>query len=411
MIRDNAVFDSIEQEFSRQSLHIELIASENIVSRAVLEAQGSILTNKYAEGYPGGRYYAGCEHVDVIEKLAQERACELFDCKFANVQPHSGSQANQAVLLATLVPGDTILGMELNAGGHLTHGHRVSVSGKWFNAIHYDVNSETHLIDMQQVRDLARKHHPKLIICGASAYTQEINFQEFRAIADEVGAILLADIAHYAGLIATQEYPGPFPYAHIATSTTHKTLRGPRGGLILTNEEALYKKINSAVFPGLQGGPLMHAIAGKAVAFGEALQPEFHEYIKQVKQNMVTMSNILQNHGITVLSGGTKCHMLIIDLRHQNVTGKSVEEKLEEIGIICNKNSIPNDTTNPCITSGIRIGTPAITSRGLKEVECMKIANMIAEIIQALSHQQSINITKYQEAVKAICLQHPIYQN
>jgi len=371
---DTEVFNAINLEQKRQHQNIELIASENIVSQDVLAAQGSILTNKYAEGYPAKRYYGGCEYVDIVENLAIERAKKIFGCNFANVQPHSGANANHAVLFAFLQPGDTILGMDIACGGHLTHGAKKTSSGTWFNAITYGVHRETELIDFNEVENLAKTHKPKLIIAGASAYSRVIDFKKFREIADSVGAILMADIAHYAGLIAVDEYPSPFPYAHVVTTTTHKTLRGPRGGMILTNDEDLAKKINSAVFPGTQGGPLMHVIAAKAVAFGEVLNPDFKTYIQQVKKNAKVMADSLQNFGFRIVSGGTDSHMCLIDLTPFNITGKDAEIALDLVNITCNKNMIPFDLKSPFIASGLRFGSPACTTRGFKEAEFKKIA-------------------------------------
>ncbi|MES2214691.1 MAG: serine hydroxymethyltransferase [Pseudomonadota bacterium] len=381
---DPEIFNAIKQEASRQNDWIELIASENFVSSAVLEAQGSIMTNKYAEGYPGKRYYSGCEYVDIAEELAIERAKKLFKCSYANVQPHSGCSANQAVFLALLNPGDTILGMALDSGGHLTHGAAPSMSGKWFNPVHYSVSPKDYLIDYDDLERLADKHKPKLIIAGYSAYPRALDFARFRAIADKVGAYLLADIAHIAGLVVTGHHPSPVGHAHIITSTTHKTLRGPRGGLILANDPEIGKKLNSAVFPGLQGGPLMHIIAAKAVAFGEALRPEFTDYIEQVLKNSKALSKRLADHGYHSLTNGSDNHLLLLDLRSHNITGKAATDSLDRAGITCNKNSVPFDTTSPFITSGIRIGTPACTTRGFKEKEFEKVADMMAEILNGL---------------------------
>ena len=382
---DLPVFAAIDEELSRQREQIELIASENIVSEAVLRAQGSILTNKYAEGYPAKRYYGGCEYVDKVEALAIERACKLFDCKFANVQPHSGSQANQSVMLALLQAGDTILGMDLASGGHLTHGARPNMSGKWFNAISYGVRKDNHLIDYDQIEALALEHKPKLIIAGGSAYARIIDFARFRAIADKVGAILHVDMAHIAGLIAGGVHPSPLPHAHVVTTTTHKTLRGPRGGMVLTNDEIIAKKINSAIFPGLQGGPLMHVIAAKAIAFGEALTDEFKDYSKNVVKNCQTMCDALVEAGYAVVSGGTDTHLALIDLRPKGVKGKYAEHALERANITCNKNGIPFDTEKFTITSGIRIGSPAGTTRGFGEQEFRRIGELMAEVLDALA--------------------------
>ncbi|WP_075214558.1 serine hydroxymethyltransferase [Mongoliimonas terrestris] len=381
---DPEIFASVSKELGRQQHEIELIASENIVSRAVLEAQGSVLTNKYAEGYPGKRYYGGCQFVDIAENLAIERACKLFDCKFANVQPNSGSQANQAVFLALIKPGDTILGLDLASGGHLTHGAKPNLSGKWFHAVAYGVRPQDHRIDMEQVRALAHEHKPKIIIAGGSAYSRVWDFAEFRAIADEVGAYLMVDMAHFAGLVAAGHHPSPFPHAHVATSTTHKTLRGPRGGLVVTNEEDIAKKINSAVFPGLQGGPLMHVIAGKAVAFGEALKPEFKLYIKNVVENARALAETLRRGGVDIVSGGTDNHLMLVDLRPKGLTGKAVEAALGRADITCNKNGVPFDPEKPTITSGIRLGTPAATSRGFGIAEFQEVGSMILAILDGL---------------------------
>ena len=364
---DKDLFDSISKELSRQQNQIELIASENIVSKAVLEAQGSIMTNKYAEGYSAKRYYGGCEFVDIAENLAIDRLKKLYGCQYANVQPHSGAQANQAVFLALIKPGDTILGMSLDAGGHLTHGSRPNQSGKYFNAIQYGINPDTSLIDYDEVKKLAIEHKPNMIIAGGSAYPRNIDFKKFRDIADKVEAYLLVDMAHYSGLVAAKEYPDPLPHAHVVTSTTHKTIRGPRGGMILSNDIDLGKKFNSSVFPGLQGGPLMHVIAAKAVAFGEALQPEFKQYIQQVKKNASVLGEVLMSNGIDIVTGGTDSHMVLVDLRSKKVTGKDAEESLERAGMTCNKNGVANDPNPPTITSGIRLGSPAATTRGFKE--------------------------------------------
>ncbi len=366
---DKDLYQSISQELSRQQNQIELIASENIVSKAVLEAQGSIMTNKYAEGYSAKRYYGGCEFVDIAENLAIDRLKQLYGCSYANVQPHSGAQANQAVFLALIKPGDTILGMSLDAGGHLTHGSRPNQSGKYFNAVQYGINPETSLIDYDEVERLAIEHKPTLIIAGGSAYPRNIDFKKFREIADKIEAYLLVDMAHYSGLVAAKEYPDPLPHAHVVTSTTHKTIRGPRGGMILSNDLDLGKKFNSSVFPGLQGGPLMHVIAAKAVAFGEALQPEFKTYIQQVKKNASILGEVLISNGIDIVTGGTDSHMVLVDLRSKNVTGKDAEESLERAGMTCNKNGVANDPNPPTITSGIRLGSPAATTRGFKEEE------------------------------------------
>lgn len=379
-IQDKELFGAITNELQRQQDQIELIASENFVSKEVLAAIGCVMTNKYAEGYPGRRYYGGCKYVDVAEQLAIDRICQLFKCKYANVQPHSGAQANLAVLYALATPGDTVLGMDLAMGGHLTHGARPTISGKWFHSVGYGLNSDGY-IDYEQVESLAKEHHPKVIIVGASAYSRQIDFAHFRAIADEVGAYLFADVAHYAGLIISGLYPSPMEYAHVVTSTTHKTLRGPRGGIILTNDEKLAEKINKAVFPGVQGGPQMHSIAAKAVAFGEALRPDFKAYAKNVLDNSRAMAGRLKERGLDIISGGTDCHMSIVDLRHLNITGKMAETELEEAGITCNKNAIPFDALPPSQTSGIRIGSAAMTTRGLGTAEFVKIADFIYEIL------------------------------
>lgn len=409
---DKDLFDSISKELSRQQNQVELIASENIVSKAVLEAQGSIMTNKYAEGYSAKRYYGGCEFVDIAENLAIERLKKLYGCQYANVQPHSGAQANQAVFLALIKPGDTILGMSLDAGGHLTHGSRPNQSGKYFNAIQYGINTETSLIDYDEVEKLALEHKPRMIIAGGSAYPRNIDFKKFREIANKVDAYLLVDMAHYSGLVAAKEYPDPLPHAHVVTSTTHKTIRGPRGGMILSNDLDLGKKFNSSVFPGLQGGPLMHVIAAKAVAFGEALQPEFKEYIQQVKKNASVLGEVLMSNGIDIVTGGTDSHMVLVDLRSKNVTGKDAEESLERAGMTCNKNGVANDPNPPTITSGIRLGSPAATTRGFKEEEFKFIGEKISTIINALSSSNSdISMTESSilKEVTDLCSKYPIY--
>ena len=409
---DKDLFDSISNELSRQQNQVELIASENIVSKAVLEAQGSIMTNKYAEGYSAKRYYGGCEFVYIAENLAIERLKKLYGCQYANVQPHSGAQANQAVFLALIKPGDTILGMSLDAGGHLTHGSRPNQSGKYFNAIQYGINPETSLIDYDEVESLAVEHKPSMIIAGGSAYPRNIDFKKFREIADKVDAYLLVDMAHYSGLVAAQEYPDPLPHAHVVTSTTHKTIRGPRGGMILSNDIDLGKKFNSSVFPGLQGGPLMHVIAAKAVAFGEALQPEFKQYIQQVKKNASVLGEVLISNGIDIVTGGTDSHMVLVDLRSKNVTGKDAEESLERAGMTCNKNGVANDPNPPTITSGIRLGSPAATTRGFKEEEFKFIGEKISTIINALSSSNSdISMTESSilKEVTELCAKYPIY--
>ena len=410
---DPELYSSIKKELLRQQEEIELIASENITSRAVMEAQGSIMTNKYAEGYPGKRYYGGCEYVDVAENLAISRACKLFDCNYANVQPNSGSQANQAVFLALLSPGDTILGMSLDGGGHLTHGAKPNLSGKWFNAIQYGVDVNTLEIDYEEVKFLAKKNLPKLIIAGGSAIPRQIDFKKMREIADLVGAYLMVDMAHLSGLVAAKEHPSPFPYAHVVTSTTHKTLRGPRGGIILSNDEILAKKFNSAIFPGLQGGPLMHVIAAKAVAFGEALTPEFKEYTKNVIINAKALSDELINGGLAVITGGTDTHVLLVDLRPKGVTGRATEIALGNANITCNKNSIPFDTEKPTITSGIRLGTPAGTTRGFSQLEFRLIGKMIVKVVDGLGkhgEEENIEIEKsVKQEVLNLCKQFPIY--
>ncbi len=381
---DPELFKSMEGELTRQQQEIELIASENIVSKAVLQAQGSVLTNKYAEGYPGRRYYGGCHYVDIAEELAIERAKELFNADFVNVQPNSGSQANQAVLLAIAKPGDKLLGMSLDAGGHLTHGAKPNMSGKWFQPIQYGLREDTHLIDYDQVRDLAIKEKPAVIIAGASAYSRVIDFKKFREIADEVGAYLMVDMAHYAGLIAGGTYPNPLEYAHVATTTTHKTLRGPRGGMILTNDADIAKKVNSAVFPGLQGGPLMHVIAAKAVAFGEALSPTFKAYAQDIITNARALSDTLIERGVDIVSGGTDSHVLLVDLRPKGLTGRDTEEALGRAFITCNKNGVPNDPQKPMVTSGIRLGTPAATTRGFGVEEFKQVGDLIGDVVDGL---------------------------
>ena len=411
---DKELYNSIRDEFTRQQNHIELIASENIVSRAVLEAQGSVLTNKYAEGYPSKRYYGGCEHVDISENLAIERAKKLFDCKFANVQPHSGAQANGAVYLALLKPGDTTLAMSLNSGGHLTHGAKPAQSGKWFNALHYEVDKKTGLIDYKAVEKLAVENKPKLIIAGGSAYSRIIDFKKFREICDKVGAYLLVDMAHLSGLVAGGAYPNPTKYADVVTSTTHKVLRGPRGGIILTNNEELAKKFNSAIFPGLQGGPLMHVIAAKAVCFKEALSEDFKIYTKNVIKNAKVLSKSLSEKGFKIFSGGTDTHLMLLDLRSFKVTGKDAQASLGRSNITCNKNGIPFDTESPFITSGIRLGTPACTTRGFKEEEFKLIADLIYKVIKGLSENKSDNSKIENEVKKEIidlCSSFPIYGN
>ncbi|MCB8882824.1 serine hydroxymethyltransferase [Acidisoma cellulosilytica] len=407
---------ALKKELGRQQDGIELIASENIVSRAVLEAQGSVLTNKYAEGYPGRRYYGGCYAVDIAEELAISRAKQLFGCDFANVQPHSGAQANGGVMLALLQPGDTFLGMSLAAGGHLSHGAAPNMSGKWFNAVQYGVRREDGLLDYEELEEKARANKPKLIIAGGSAYPRVIDFARFRKIADEVGAIFMVDMAHFAGLVAAGVHPSPFPHAHIATTTTHKTLRGPRGGMILTNDPDLAKKINSAMFPGLQGGPLMHVIAAKAVAFGEALRPEFRTYAKAVAENAKVLAATLVERGFDIVTGGTDTHLLLVDLRPKRVTGKVGEASLERAHMTANKNAIPFDPEKPAITSGIRLGTPAATTRGFGPEEFRQVGEMIDEVLTGLagSNEEGGNALIEQEVgkrVQALCARFPIYPN
>lgn len=409
--QDNEIFSAIEEELNRQQNQIELIASENIVSRAVLESQGSILTNKYAEGYPAHRYYGGCEFVDKVETLAIERAKKLFNCAYANVQPHSGSQANMAVYFALLKPYDTIMGMGLDCGGHLTHGSSVSMSGKWLNSVAYGVDKESGLIDYEQVEELAKQHHPKLIIAGGSAYARKINFARFRKIADEIGAYLMVDMAHFAGLVAGGMLENPLDYADVVTTTTHKTLRGPRGGMILTNREDIAKKINSAIFPGTQGGPLEHVIAAKAVCFGEALMPSFKNYAASVIENANVMAKTLQSRGLNLVTGGTDTHLVLVDLRKQKLTGNIVALALERAHITCNRNSIPFDPESPKTTSGIRLGTPAGTTRGFGVKEFEQIANWIADIIDALvSGTVDTKIPEIKSAVLDLCAKFPIYK-
>ncbi|MCV3274033.1 serine hydroxymethyltransferase [Roseobacter sinensis] len=411
--RDTELFAAISKELGRQQDEIELIASENIVSKAVLQAQGSVLTNKYAEGYPGRRYYGGCQYVDVAENLAIERACQLFGCDFANVQPNSGSQANQGVFQALLQPGDTILGMSLDAGGHLTHGARPNQSGKWFNAVHYGVKPDTLDVDYDQIEALAVEHQPKMIIAGGSAIPRQLDFARFRAIADKVGAYLLADVAHFAGLIAAGVYPSPFPHVDVATTTTHKTLRGPRGGLILTNDEGLAKKFNSAIFPGIQGGPLMHVIAAKAVAFGEALMPSFKDYQIQVIRNAQALAARLQKGGLDVVTGGTDTHLMLVDLRPKGVKGNAAETALGRAHITCNKNGIPFDTEKPTVTSGLRLGTPAGTTRGFTEVEFDQIGGWIVDVVEGVQAHGAEGDAEVEARVKgevlALCAEFPIY--
>ena len=410
---DPALAKAIHQELGRQRDEIELIASENIVSKAVLQAQGSVMTNKYAEGYVGRRYYGGCEYVDIAETLAIERACQLFDCKFANVQPNSGSQANQGVFQALLQPGDTILGMSLDAGGHLTHGAAPNQSGKWFNAVQYGVRKQDNLLDYDQVQELATEHKPKLIVAGGSAVPRQIDFKRMREIADSVGAYLHVDMAHFAGLVAGGEHPNPFPHAHVATTTTHKTLRGPRGGMIVTNDEALAKKFNSAIFPGIQGGPLMHVIAAKAVAFGEALQPEFKTYIQNVIKNAQALSDQLIKGGLDTVTHGTDTHVLLVDLRPKGVKGNATEKALGRARITCNKNGVPFDPEKPMVTSGIRLGSPAGTTRGFGEVEFRQIADWIIEVVDGLAANGEEGNAAVEAKVKAevgvLCARFPMY--
>ena len=410
---DPAVAEAVGKELKRQSEEIELIASENITSRAVIEAQGTVLTNKYAEGYPGRRYYGGCQYVDIVEELAIDRAKQMFNCEFANVQPNSGSQANQAVALALIKPGDTILGMSLDAGGHLTHGAKPNLSGKWFNSVQYGVRKEDGKIDYDQVRSLALEHKPAMIIAGGSAYSPIIDFEKFRAIADEVDAFLHVDMAHFAGLVAGGAHPSPFPHAHIATTTTHKTLRGPRGGMVVTNDEAIAKKINSAVFPGLQGGPLMHVIAGKAVAFGEALEPSYKAYIRQVVENAKALAENLRSNGFDIVSGGTETHLMLVDLRPKGVTGNIAEKALGRAFITCNKNGVPFDPEKPMVTSGIRLGTPACTTRGFGIAEFQLVGNFITEVLDGLKENGEDGNADVEASVKAKVLEltsrFPIY--
>jgi glycine hydroxymethyltransferase len=411
---DPEIAEAIKLELGRQRDEIELIASENIVSRAVLEAQGSVLTNKYAEGLPGKRYYGGCQFVDIAERLAIERVTKLFGCKFANVQPHSGASANAAVFFALMQPGDTFMGLNLAAGGHLSHGMAINLSGKWFKPVPYNVRREDQRIDMDEVARLAREHKPKLIIAGGSAYPRIIDFRAFRTICDEVGAYLMVDMAHFAGLVAGGVHPSPFPYAHVVTTTTHKTLRGPRGGVILSDDEELVKKLNSAVFPGLQGGPLMHVIAAKAVAFGEALRPSFRTYARNVVENAKALAETLRASGLDIVSGGTDTHLMLVDLRPKNLTGKVAEAALGRAHITCNKNGIPYDPQKPTITSGIRLGTPAGTTRGFGIAEFRSVGEMIVEVLDVLSQKQaqedSLTEAAVRDKVKALISRFPIYQ-
>ncbi len=408
--QDPEIFDSLERELGRQRNEIELIASENIASSAVMEAQGSVMTNKYAEGYPGRRYYGGCENVDVAEQLAISRARQLYNCEFANVQPNSGSQANQAVFLALMKPGDTFLSMDLASGGHLTHGAKPNQSGKWFNPVHYEVTRDTNTVDYDQILKLAKLHKPKLIIAGGSAIPRILNFKKFREICDEVGAYLLVDMAHISGLVAGGVHPNPLEHADVVTSTTHKTLRGPRGGMILCNDPDIAKKVNSAIFPGIQGGPLMHVIAAKAVAFKEALSDEFVQYQKQVIKNAKILAETLQNGGLDLVTGGTDTHVLLVDLRKKNVTGATAEKVLGEGNIVCNKNGIPFDTEKPTITSGIRLGTPAATTRGFKEKQFEQVGSWILQILDSVNSEQSSQvISEVRRGVIDLCSEFPIY--
>lgn len=411
--QDPEIFNAIQGELARQRDSIELIASENIVSRAVLEAQGSVLTNKYAEGYPHKRYYGGCEFVDVAEELAIERAKQLFGCAYANVQPHSGSQANQAVYFALLNPGDRVLGMRLDHGGHLTHGMKLNQSGKWFDFASYGVSGTDQRIDFDEVRKLAHEHKPKMIVCGASAYSRAIDWAKFREIADEVGAYLFVDIAHYAGLVAAGVYPSPIKHAHVVTTTTHKTLRGPRGGMILADDEEIGALINKAVFPGIQGGPLMHVIAAKAVAFGEALRPEFKTYAQQIVKNAIVLADTLKAKGFDIVSGGTDSHVMLVDLRPKKLTGNVAEKALDRAGLTCNKNGIPFDPEKPMVTSGIRLGTPAGTTRGFKEAEFKQIAEWIARVLDGLAANGADGNGDIERAVRAdveaLCKKFPVY--
>jgi glycine hydroxymethyltransferase len=409
---DPEVFSSIQDELNRQRDKIELIASENIVSKAVLEAQGSVLTNKYAEGYPGKRYYGGCEYVDVTEQLAIDRARRLFDAAFANVQPHSGANANQAVFYALLSPGDTFMGLDLAAGGHLTHGHPANFSGKWFKPVPYTVRRDDQRIDMDQVRALAREHKPKLIITGGSAYSRIIDFAAFREICDEVGALFMVDMAHFAGLVAGGVHPNPVPFADVVTTTTHKTLRGPRGGMILSRDEAIGKKINAAVFPGLQGGPLMHVIAAKAVAFGEALRPEFRVYAKNVVENAKALAEVLKSSGLDIVSGGTDTHLMLVDLRPKGAKGRPAEHALDRAAITCNKNAVPFDTEKAMVTSGIRLGSPAGTTRGFGTGEFREIGKLIVEVVDAVAKNEAGDAQVEQSVARRVgdlCARFPIY--
>ncbi len=411
---DPEIFSAIRSELRRQQEKIELIASENFVSKAVLQAQGSVLTNKYAEGYPGRRYYGGCEWVDVAETLAIERAKKLFNCAYANVQPHSGSQMNQAVFLALLKPGDTFMGLDLAAGGHLTHGSSVNMSGKWFNVVPYGVRADDHLLDMDEIARIAREAKPKLILAGATAYSRIWDFGRFREIADEVGAYLMVDMAHFAGLVAGGAHPSPVPHAHVVTTTTHKSLRGPRGGMILSNDEAIAKKMNSAIFPGLQGGPLMHAIAAKAVALGEALRPEFKLYAHAVVENARVLAESLKSEGLDIVSNGTDNHLMLVDLRPKGATGRATEKALDRAFITCNKNAIPNDPERPVITSGIRLGTPACTTRGFGAAEFREIGKLVVEVVEGVAARGEDGDADIEASVReratALCERFPIYQ-
>tara|TARA_B100000029_G_scaffold480423_1_gene528439 strand:- start:5679 stop:6977 length:1299 start_codon:yes stop_codon:yes gene_type:complete len=409
---DPEITEALQKEHARQSDQIELIASENIASLAVIQAQGSVMTNKYAEGYPGKRYYGGCEYYDIVENIAIERAKKIFNCSYANVQPNSGSQANQAVMLALINPHDTVVGMSLDAGGHLTHGAAPNVSGKWFNAVQYGVKKDDALLDYDQIEKLALDNKAKLIIAGGSAYPRIIDFKKIREIADKAGAFFLVDMAHFAGLVAGGSYPSPFPHAHVVTTTTHKTLRGPRGGMILSNDEELGKKFNSAVFPGMQGGPLMHVIAAKAVAYGEVLQPSFKEYISDVVKNAIILSSTLIKRGVDIVSGGTDTHLTLVDLRPKKLTGKDAEASLERAGLTCNKNGVPFDPEKPWITSGIRLGSPAGTTRGFKEKEFEIIGNLIGDVLDGLQknlHDNSETEKKVRQEVLSLCKKFPIY--
>ncbi len=412
--RDPGLFNSIKGELGRLQHQVELIASENVVSAAVLEANGSVMTNKYAEGYPGRRYYGGCEYVDVAEQLALDRAKELFDCTYANVQPHAGAQANLGVYVALCQPGDTLLGMSLAAGGHLTHGAKPNFSGKWMDAVQYGVREDDHRIDYDEVEALAKEHSPKIIVAGGSAYPRVIDFARFRQIADAVGAYLMVDMAHFAGLVAGGAHPSPLPHAHVVTTTTHKTLRGPRGGMILSNDEDIGKKINSSIFPGTQGGPLMHVIAAKAVAFGEALHPEFKEYAARVVENAQTLASTLSDQGLDIVSGGTDTHLMLVDLRPKGLTGNVAEASLENAGITCNKNGIPFDPEKPTITSGIRLGTPAATTRGFGPEEFKAVGNMIVQVLDGLAASNGDNSAveqRVRKQVRELCDRFPIYTN